>query len=460
MKTSTKILILILITFAHFFSTIAIANDDDPKSDASYSFNGRVYKLDQFKDQEPNMTPPPKADISELKVDLLKFQTEVKNQDDRGSCAYFSSTALIESAIKLKQKIDVNLSEEYIIQYGKEVKNQAPDGDGSSSYYNLRNFQDGFLLEKDVPYAPSWFKKGLACEDYVDDKKNAPHYCFSHYAPKKHLYEMRLNKNNSSNLIVESIHSNSTNVMYAMAEWKQSVVVGLPVHHDGWDAKTGYCYYNEELRKKCNATEGLCGGHSVVLVGYDREKRLFTFKNSWGHDWGKKGYGTISFDFLNRYASGQAQIARFDEDSSDINFPTNHNKIVQAKIKNISVISKIEDENIVVNLNADISYMISGTIYASTYIEYQNDPQSKMMTLTTKSGHYASGKFYKTLLNTEEIKFNELNGQIQMRIPLKTISTRKLKNKDTFLRVSVYFYSDTGSWKKIYREFRPFFEFK
>lgn len=39
------------------------------------------------------------------------------------------------------------------------------------------------------------------------------------------------------------------------------------------------------------------GGHAVLFVGYDRDKKLLIFKNSWSEGWGEKGYGYLPFAF-------------------------------------------------------------------------------------------------------------------------------------------------------------------
>jgi C1A family cysteine protease len=39
------------------------------------------------------------------------------------------------------------------------------------------------------------------------------------------------------------------------------------------------------------------GGHCIVLVGYDRIKKLYKFRNSWG-PWGDNGYGYLPFDYV------------------------------------------------------------------------------------------------------------------------------------------------------------------
>ena len=38
------------------------------------------------------------------------------------------------------------------------------------------------------------------------------------------------------------------------------------------------------------------GSHSVLLVGYDNSKSEFMFQNSWGVEWGDKGFGYLPYD--------------------------------------------------------------------------------------------------------------------------------------------------------------------
>lgn len=43
-------------------------------------------------------------------------------------------------------------------------------------------------------------------------------------------------------------------------------------------------------------TDDLIGGHAVTLVGYSEKGQYFKFINSWGSDWGDRGYGRLSYD--------------------------------------------------------------------------------------------------------------------------------------------------------------------
>jgi C1A family cysteine protease len=44
--------------------------------------------------------------------------------------------------------------------------------------------------------------------------------------------------------------------------------------------------------------EKTLGGHAVLCVGYDDKAQRFTVMNSWGTDWGKKGFFTIPYAYL------------------------------------------------------------------------------------------------------------------------------------------------------------------
>jgi len=44
--------------------------------------------------------------------------------------------------------------------------------------------------------------------------------------------------------------------------------------------------------------EKVLGGHAVLAVGYSDRTERFIVRNSWGTEWGKKGYFTIPYAYL------------------------------------------------------------------------------------------------------------------------------------------------------------------
>ena len=44
--------------------------------------------------------------------------------------------------------------------------------------------------------------------------------------------------------------------------------------------------------------EKVLGGHAVCAVGYDDKAKRVIVRNSWGTDWGMKGFFTMPYDYV------------------------------------------------------------------------------------------------------------------------------------------------------------------
>jgi hypothetical protein len=54
---------------------------------------------------------------------------------------------------------------------------------------------------------------------------------------------------------------------------------------------TGIINYSEEYDK-------ILGGHCIILVGFDNNKKYYKFINSWGPTWGDKGFGYLPYEYI------------------------------------------------------------------------------------------------------------------------------------------------------------------
>jgi C1A family cysteine protease len=52
------------------------------------------------------------------------------------------------------------------------------------------------------------------------------------------------------------------------------------------------------------------GGHAVMAVGYDLNKKVFIVRNSWGDLWGDKGYFYLPFEYMDKLASDHWTIRK------------------------------------------------------------------------------------------------------------------------------------------------------
>lgn len=77
------------------------------------------------------------------------------------------------------------------------------------------------------------------------------------------------------------------------------VVAGIEVYQEAMSpqtAKTGVF----RLPQKGSQ---VAGGHAVVLVAYDDQKKQFKFANDWGASWGDRGYGYLSEQYIKEHSS-------------------------------------------------------------------------------------------------------------------------------------------------------------
>src|SRR3954449_6444863 len=73
------------------------------------------------------------------------------------------------------------------------------------------------------------------------------------------------------------------------------VAIGLPIY-------TPFEYLNasDSVMTPAKATGTMLGGHMVAAYGYDSTG--VKIANSWGTGWGRNGWGTLSWDFVDTYA--------------------------------------------------------------------------------------------------------------------------------------------------------------
>ena len=207
-------------------------------------------------------------------LNLNDKTTSAKNQSDRGTCTFFSTSALLESAIKIDRGIDVNLSEEFMNLVTKYAGNYSDQegSDVSSNLYASKSY--GVMLERDWGYQPSWFSKGLPCEKYQSSDSSAPKECFQHNVPSEEAQKKIIS---FDGIKFGSIQKNTNNIIRFLAEHQRPITIDVSVNYNGWP-QGGDVFYNAALRKECLNAPDKCGGHSVLLTGYDLDKKIFYFK--------------------------------------------------------------------------------------------------------------------------------------------------------------------------------------
>ena len=231
----------------------------------------------------PNPETPPQAEAATV-ILPASFNwgtqgklTPIKDQGYCGSCWAFSTVGAMESAIRIKSGVIVDLSEQYLVRCNNEGWN-CEYGGGFAHTYHVNKFiapqtQSGAVLESTYPYTAT---DGTCSR------------AFSHPYKLTSWYYV-VGGNDWSVPSVNSI--------------KQAIYTYGPV-------SVGVCAGN----RFSNYTSGIfatdekavCGGytnHAVVLTGWDNTTSSWVLRNSWGTYWGERGYMRIRWN-ISRVGEG------------------------------------------------------------------------------------------------------------------------------------------------------------
>lgn len=232
------------------------------------------------------------------KVDLRQNMTEIEEQDGN-SCVANATAGAYEYLAKMHTGEDYDVSRLFI-------------------YYNARYIgveEDASAIEDEgcmVRDAIEGLKQYGACseETYPFNMKKV------NKEPHAEAYE------EAANFLVEDI----VLVPTTLEAWKSCLAEGNPIIfglelYDSFDKqrKKGVVPLPSKNEERRESHEG----HSMLAVGYSDTDKVFIVRNSWGEDWGDKGYCYIPYDYMmnEKYNDGDAWIIRqlenFEFDSEE-----------------------------------------------------------------------------------------------------------------------------------------------
>ncbi|MGE4233528.1 MAG: C1 family peptidase [Bacteriovoracia bacterium] len=249
------------------------------------------------------------------KVDLRQYQTPVQSQGKRGACTYFTLLGLVESIIKRSTGRDITLSAEYLAWAAKARLKLRSFEEDSSVVVNAAAFQSfGFMLERDFPFQQSWFDKGFPCEGFRMSDQIPPE-CFSHHGPGEHL-SRRISS--GTNFVFKNVRSRVSDIVQSIATGGNPVTLSVLGHKEMWEEtySSGNLRLTKRWKSECVQQPQNCGGHALLIVGYNLDKKTLLIKNSWGEKWGRKGYGTISFDYVEQMSDRILLTGYYDGSTS------------------------------------------------------------------------------------------------------------------------------------------------
>jgi C1A family cysteine protease len=202
-----------------------------------------------------------------LKVDLRPLCPAVEDQGELGSCTAHALTGALE-ALEKKDGLPVVQFSRLFVYYNERVMERSVSSDSGAT------LRDGIktLVKKGACAEPKW--------PYVISKfaKKPPVVCF---------------KDGLNHQILSYQRIDTLDQMRACLAQGFPFAFGFTVY-DGFESQTVAKTGKLNIPKK---SEHVQGGHAVLAVGYDDKQKRLLVRNSWGKDWGMKGYFTMPYDY-------------------------------------------------------------------------------------------------------------------------------------------------------------------
>ena len=210
----------------------------------------------------PRMAAPPR------KVDMRSKCSPVEDQGQLGSCTANALVGALEF-LELKDGAQFSDLSRLFVYYNERVIEGTVDQDsGAFLRDGIKSLaKQGVCTEPEWPYKISRFTKKPSRACYRTAKK---HQILSYHRITT-VDEMR-------NCLAEGF----------------PFVFGFTVY----DAFESAAVAKSGVLNMPGPKEKVLGGHAVMAVGYDNAGRRFVIRNSWGSDWGQKGYFTMPYDYL------------------------------------------------------------------------------------------------------------------------------------------------------------------
>ena len=267
-------------------------------TERGFVFNDTVYRFDvQHQEPEFDETYQPKP-VTATSVNLRDSFTAIKDQGEIGACTVFAVSSIFEYILKKNSHKEFDLSESFVYYNVRHAEGNENTDTGSSYRDVIGSIgTHGICTERLHPYSKQ-----------INDK------------PSQEAYEDARSRRilKALNVTVDERHIKS-----ALQEG-YPVAVSLKIYnsfssttHGGSGSNitaSGFVDYptDDEI------SSGDYGFHAMVIVGYTDETKHFVVRNSWGSDFGDRGYCYIPYSYICNNDLDRMACIITEVDTSDV----------------------------------------------------------------------------------------------------------------------------------------------
>lgn len=211
----------------------------------------------------------------EASVNLREWCSPIEDQGNLGSCTAQAVIGLVEYLQKRTKNEYLDGSRRFLYKVTRKLYGLQGD---TGAYIRgtikaLKLF--GVCPESYWPYET----------DRFDDEP--PAFCYVFAQNYQAIHYFRIDTSGPEKLLLDL---------------KNALAKGLP-------SCFGFTVYSSIQQREVQETgnipfpqsgDKVIGGHAVMAVGYDEKNKTLLIRNSWGQDWGDKGYGTLPYAYIQR----------------------------------------------------------------------------------------------------------------------------------------------------------------
>lgn len=214
--------------------------------------------------------------VSTKNIDISNGFTEIKNQGQQGACMSFSMVSVFEYFLKKNHVQFPDLSEQFLYYNARKRTGREQFDEGSTSVASIQTLsEEGICSEEAWPYKVGGYNEQPSQEAY------------------KEAQQRRVKR--------------AVMVEKKIEDFKSALDDGLPVvfavdlFPSFGKGVNGFISMPSDEEVQQLKESGENHSHAMVLCGFNDEQKVFKVRNSWGTDFGDRGYCYLSYDYIMQY---------------------------------------------------------------------------------------------------------------------------------------------------------------